>query len=210
MNSALTLSSIATLSGIMLAGALIPSVSALTVSARSAAFGFAHGFYTSLGVVVGDIFFILFAIYGLTLLSTMMGGEFVIVKYLGGAYLIWLGISLWTSKVKTDAVENSANSLLSSSFMTGLLITLGDQKAVLFYLGLLPAILDLSAISFWDTGLIVFIAAVTVGGPKLVYAYLSSKAGRLFKNSKPTKIISRLAGGVMLGAGVLLILKTSL
>ena len=123
----------------MVAGALIPGVSVLAVSARSAAFGFAHGIFTSLGIVVGDMAFILVAIYGLSVLAGLMGNYFFLIKYLGGAYLIWLGIVLWRSKSKVEKVADSGKSSLPSSFMTGLLITLGDQKAILFYLGFFPA-----------------------------------------------------------------------
>ena len=150
MESSLTFASIAALSGVMVVGAMIPGVSVLAVSARSAAFGFAHGIFTSLGIVVGDIVFILVAIYGLSVLADLMGNHFVLIKYLGGAYLIWLGIVIWRSKSKAEGVEENSESSLLSSFMTGLLITLGDQKAILFYLGFFPAFVDLSKMSFFE------------------------------------------------------------
>src|SRR3989304_6841041 len=131
----------------MVAGALIPGVSVLAVSARSAAFGFAHGIFTSLGIVVGDIVFILIAIYGLSVLADLMGSHFALVKYLGGAYLIWLGTVLWRAKPKADGVEGNSKTSMPSSFPTGLLITLADEKAILFYLGFFPAFIDLSVIS---------------------------------------------------------------
>jgi threonine/homoserine/homoserine lactone efflux protein len=98
MQSNMTLSIIAALFGIMVVGALIPSVSVITVSARSAASGFIHGVFTTMGIVVGDILFILLAILGLSVLAETLGSLFVLVKYLGSAYLIWLGIALETKK----------------------------------------------------------------------------------------------------------------
>ena len=53
--------------------AIIPSVSVLAVTARSAAFGFTHGVLTALGIVVADILFILVAVYGLALVAELMG-----------------------------------------------------------------------------------------------------------------------------------------
>lgn len=208
MESNLTLTSIAALAGVMVVGAMIPSVSVLTVSARSAAFGFAHGVFTSLGIVVGDIVFILIAIYGLSVLADLMGSYFVLIKYLGGAYLIWLGIVLWRSKSKAGAVEKNGEYSLLSSFMTGLLITLGDQKAILFYLSFFPAFVDLSTMSFFDTGIIVVIAIVAVGGPKLVYACMADRATLIFKSSKVTKFINIAAGSVMISVGVFMMAKT--
>ena len=202
MESTLTSTSIAALFGVMVVGAMIPSVSVLAVSARSAAFGFAHGVFTSLGIVVGDIVFILIAIYGLSVLADLMGNHFVLIKYLGGAYLIWLGIVLLRSESKANGVEMNSEHSLLSSFTTGLLITLGDQKAILFYLGFFPAFVDMSKMSFYDAGVIVAIAIVAVGGPKLFYAFMADRASLIFKSATVNKFINIAAGGVMIAAGV--------
>src|SRR3990170_3673471 len=207
MESSLTPANIAALTGIMVFGALVPSVSVLAVSARSAALGFAHGVLTSVGIVVGDIVFILIAIYGLSVLADLMGSLFALVKYLGGAYLIWLGTVLWRSKPKADGVEGNSKTSMPSSFLTGLLITLADQKAILFYLGFFPAFIDLSAISLADTGIILIIATVAVGGPKLLYAFMAERAGLIFRNSKAARAVNITAGSVMAGVGVFLVAK---
>jgi threonine/homoserine/homoserine lactone efflux protein len=81
--------------GTMVVLAAIPSVSVLAVSARSAASGFVHGALTTLGVVLGDVVFILLAVYGLAAIAELMGDRFVLVRYLGAAYLVWLGVVLW-------------------------------------------------------------------------------------------------------------------
>lgn len=207
MESSLTLANIAALAGIMVLGALVPSVSVLAVSARSAALGFAHGVLTSIGIVVGDIVFILVAIYGLSVLAGLMGDHFALIKYLGGAYLIWLGTVLWRSKPKADGDEGGSKFSMPSSFLTGLLITLADQKAILFYLGFFPAFVDLPMLSFADTGIILVIATVAVGGPKLMYAFMAEKATLIFRNSKAARAINIAAGSVMAGVGVFLVAK---
>lgn len=207
MQSSLTLASIAALSGVMVVGAMIPSVSVLTVSARSAALGFVHGAFVSLGIVLGDIVFILIAIYGLSVLADLLGSRFVFIQYLGGAYLVWLGIMLWRSKPKTAEIETERNPSLFTSFMLGLLITLGDQKAILFYLGFFPAFLELSRLSFWDTGIIVGIAIIAVGAPKLAYAYMARQAALILKNNQVTNTLNRVAGSVMIGIGSFLMIR---
>lgn len=208
MQSSMTLNSIAALFGTLLVLASIPSVSVLAVSARSAAYGFMHGVFTATGIVVGDIIFILLAILGLSVLAETLGSLFMLVKYLGGAYLIWLGMALWRSKPRVVETETLVKSSLLSSFLTGLLITLGDLKAILFYLGFFPAFLDLSAISYLDTGMIIVIAIVAVGGPKLAYAYMANRAGLIFKSARVNKGINIAAGSIIIGVGVLLMLKT--
>jgi len=171
MQSSMTFSGIAALFGAMIVLASFPSVSVLTVSAKSAAYGFSHGVFTTLGIMVGDIVYILLAIYGLSFLVDT--NLFVWLKYLGGAYLTWLGIKLWSSKPKIADVEGIKESSLLSSFLAGLLITLADQKAILFYLFFFPAFVDLSTLTLWDTGIIIVIALIALGGAKLSYAYLA-------------------------------------
>lgn len=204
----MTTNSIVALFGAMIVLAAVPSVSVLAVSTRSATAGLIHGVFTTLGIVVGDIIFILIAIWGLTFLAETMGGLFVLIQYLGGAYLIWLGVRLWRSTSKPMQTEVKTTSLLSS-FLTGLLITLGDQKATLFYLGFFPAFLDISNISYWDTGIIMAITIVAVGGVKLVYAFLADRA-RLLISSNMTNRMNTVAGCIMVAVGVFLISKAFL
>ena len=209
LEPSLSLTSIAALLGSLIVLAAIPSVSVLAVTARAAAFGFSHGLFTALGIVAGDIVFILIAVYGLAFIAELMGEQFAIIKLLGGAYLIWLGISLWRADARLRASDSPATSSWSSSFMTGLLITLGDQKAILFYLGFFPAFVDLSRMTPADTLIIIVIATVGVGGAKLVYAFLADRARVMLSNSGAARGLNLLAAGVMISVGVALLLTTA-
>jgi threonine/homoserine/homoserine lactone efflux protein len=193
----------------MIVLAIVPSVSVLAVTARAAAFGFSHGLFTALGIVVADILFILVAIYGLAMIAAVMGEQFRFIQYLGAAYLIWLGISLWRADAKARAADRVAQSSWLSSFLTGLLITLGDQKAILFYLGFFPAFIDLSAMTPADTLIIILIAIVGVGGAKLGYAFLADRASLMFRDSRALRALNGLAAGVMVVVGIALLLKAT-
>ena len=192
----------------MIVLAIVPSVSVLAVTARAAAFGFTHGLFTALGIVVADILFILVAVYGLALIAEMMGDQFRLIQYIGAAYLIWLGISLWRAETKARAADSVQQSSWSSSFLTGLLITLGDQKAILFYLGFFPAFIDLSKMTPADTLIIVLIAILGVGGAKLVYAFLADRASVMFQDSRALRGINILAACIMIAVGIALLLKS--
>ena len=206
MQSSMTFSSIFALFSAMVILASIPSVSVLAVSTRAATYGFIHGVLTTIGIVVGDIIFIIIAISGLSLLAETMGSLGVLIKYVGGAYLMLLGIGLCRSKVKDGEAEKVVKSSLMSSFLSGLLITLADQKAILFYLGFFPAFIDISKISYFDLSIIIAITVVTVGGVKLGYAFMADRA-RLLVNSKIRKGINTTAGCVMIAVGVFLVTK---
>lgn len=206
MQSSMTLSSIVALFSAMIVLAAIPSVSVLAVTTRSATFGFIHGVCTTVGIVTGDIIFIMIALWGLALLAGLMGNLVVLIQYLGGAYLIFLGIRLCRSKLNNGESETVAQSSLFSSFLTGLLITLGDQKATLFYLGFLPAFLDISQISYVDTGIIIATTIMAVGSVKLVYAFLADRA-RLLVQPQISHRIHMIAGCIMIAVGVFLLVK---
>ncbi len=191
----------------MIVLAIIPSVSVLTVTARAAAFGFSHGLFASLGIVAGDIVFILIAVYGLAFVAEMMGDQFRWFQYFGGAYLIWLGVTLWRAEARAKQVDRVHQSSWTSSFLAGLLITLADQKAILFYLGFFPAFIDLAKMTPADTLTIVAIATVGVGGAKLVYAWLADRAGVILQNTAAIRGLNLLAAMIMCAVGVALIFK---
>lgn len=200
----LTFASAGALFGTMVILAAVPSVSVFAVSARSASSGFLHGAFTTLGIVTGDIIFIVVALLGLSLLADELGDLFVIVRYVGGVYLIWLGLVLWKSRTDPAPEQATRDASLRSSFLTGLLITLGDQKAILFYFGLFPALFDLSALSSFDLGIILVIAITAVGGVKLSYAFMADR-GAVIASAKTRNRITTAAAVVMIGVGAVLL-----
>ena len=202
----MTLGTITALLGTMIVLALIPSVSVLAVVSRSAVYGFAHGVATAVGILLGDIIFILIAIYGLTILADLIGSRFIFFKYLGGMYLIWLGVQLWRVKPIIAKTADNNDASLHASLLMGLLITLADQKAILFYLGLFPAYLDLSKITFVETGIIIAIATIAIGS-KLIYAFMADRASLILNNHRSIQGLNMVAGSVMLVVGLYVILK---
>lgn len=205
MEISLTLSACAALFAAMLILALVPSLSVLTVCARSASFGFLHGAATALGVVTGDIVFILIAILGLVAIAETVEIVPVLLHYLGAAYLIWLGVRTLRSGAVSGSTGTQTSSSITASFMAGLLLTLADQKAIFFYLVFFPAFVDLSEMTATDIGIVLIITTGAVGGAKLGYAFLSSEAIR-WQNRKFDRVISVVAAAVMITVGLFLLL----
>lgn len=188
--------------------AALPSTSVIAVVSRSIGGGFRHGIATAIGIVVGDICFIIIAILGLSFVAESMGDLFIWVKLFAGAYLIWFGIGLWRSKSIVTNVDSVKQTSFFSSFLCGLLITLGDQKAILFYLGFFPAFIDLNSVSQTDIGIIITITIIAVGGVKVAYAFASNQASTLLKNTTAKTMLNRFAGSAMLVAGGYLIVTS--
>lgn len=193
--------------------ALVPSTSVALIVARSSTTGFLNGAAIAAGIVLGDLFFVCLAILGMTALAEIMGGFFLVLRYLAGLYLIWFGFRLLLSR-RTSQSNNGDYSAasLSTSFLSGLIITLGDVKAIFFYASLFPAFVDLPTIQAGDIFTIIILTITAVGGVKLGYAYLASKTEsiktRAEKESHVKKGISLAAGCGMVGTGTYLITST--
>ncbi|NJN21415.1 MAG: LysE family translocator [Leptolyngbya sp. RL_3_1] len=203
----MSLSSAAALFGAMVVLAIIPSPSVFAVVARAIASGFTQGLITVLGIVTGDLIFILLAIGGLSAIAETMGGWLIGVKYFGAVYLCWLGLGVWRSPTRAVAVEAVPTTSGISSFFCGLLITLSDPKAILFYVSFLPTFLDLSQASLADIAMTLLSVMVAVGGGKLVYVYLADQARVLFQSARAQAVMNRLAGSAMIATGLVLVAK---
>lgn len=193
---------------VMAALALVPSTSVALVVTRSSSTGFSNGSAVAAGIVFGDLVFVFLAVLGITALAEIVGNFFVILKYLAGGYLIWFGISLMRSKASLQ-LEGSGRSVskLSSSFLSGLLLTLGDVKAIFFYASLFPAFVDLTTIGTLDIAIITVTTIIAVGGVKLGYAYFARIMVSSVTNQKAERTYKVVAGGLMVGAGSYLIAK---
>ena len=191
--------------GIMLALAAVPSTSVVVVVARAATFGFSNGAVAAAGIAVGDLIYVLIALSGLSVIAGALGELFLYVKHLGGLYLIWFGISIWRSGADFSTVQGSSASY-GRSFLTGLLITLGDLKAVFFYASLFPAFVEVGQLQLRETVCIVLMTVVTAAAVKLVYAALAHKVVQVL-SAKQQPVAQKATGGLVLGAGVVVIAK---
>jgi threonine/homoserine/homoserine lactone efflux protein len=182
--------------------AALPSVSTLTVITRAAGLGWRHGVATALGIVLADLLFILLAVGGLGLVATRFAPAWTVLRLGGAAYLAWMAWRLW--RANTAPVSPPPRATWGSSVAVGLMLTLGDQKAILFYLAFLPAFVDLANLSAGQVGAIAGITVLAVGGTKTVFALLADRLARRF-SGYGGRGLTRLAALVMLGAAVLLV-----
>ncbi len=184
--------------------AVIPGPGVFTVVARSMASGFSHGLITICGIVCGDYIFIILSLYGLSTLASAMGGFFTFIKYGGALYLIWLGVKLILEKPNSVEVKPVLELSFLSNFIAGLITTLSNPKAILFYISFFPAFVNIQSVAIIQIGELLLLASVAVGSVMTVYAYTASKVSKIFKNSKATKALNVSAGSIMVGSGLLL------
>lgn len=195
--------------GTMAVLAAIPSASVALVMARSITLGVSHGIAVGAGIVIGDLIFIGLVMLGLTVIAETMGGLFLVVKYLGAFYLLWLGISLLRAKTSVPvAIEQprKRGSFLAS-FFAGLFLTLGDIKAIFFYLSLLPMFIDLTALQLTDALLVVAATIAAVGGIKVLYAVFAHRVISSNNGKRFTAFSTKAVGAALVGAGSYLVVK---
>ncbi len=184
-----------------------PGPGVFATVARALASGFSHAAVLVLGIVVGDLIFLLLAIYGLASMAEILGSFFTFVKYAGGLYLIWLGSKIWGSLSETPSVQGVQELSWKKNFTNGLLITLANPKVIFFYLGFLPTFVDLRSLTQLDVLAISIVVTTVLASVLLSYAWAASRAGQIFKSKKTLKAINRCAGGVMMTAGCTILLQ---
>lgn len=204
----MTLLNMLGLAGAMLLLAITPGPGVFVTVASALASGFARAVWVVAGIVMGDLIFLLLAIYGLSAMAEFLGGFFVVIKCLGGAYLIWLGYKIWCATPTTAEIASCAEPSKRKNFFSGLAITLGNPKVILFYLGFLPTFVDLSNVSSTDVLVIVSIVSFVLSAVMLAYAYSAVRAKQLFNKDKTEKQMNHIAGSVMIATGTVLLAKT--
>jgi len=193
----------------MLVLAASPGPGVFATTARAMASGFRPALTVIWGIVLGDIIFLLFAAFGLSMVARVLGNLFFIVKICGAAYLVWLGIKIWLQKpALAQRQTDSATRSNWGNFVGGLVITLSNPKVILFYCGFLPTFLDLSALTIIDLALVIAIITLVLSGVLSTYAFLASRARKMFTHERAAKRLNRAAGGVMVAAGVAIAVRS--
>lgn len=190
----------------MLFVAVLPGPAVFAVSSASIIHGFGRGTYMTLGIICADYLFITLAVFGLSAVSEIMGEAFVIVKYVCAAYLIWMGVSLWRSKA-VEVDESTPVTEKYSAFLTGLLIALSNPKAIVFYVALFPAFVNINSVSMLDVVGIMACATFSFGTINLMYAYIASQARSVVKTAKGFSVVRKIAASVITLTGVTVVIR---
>jgi threonine/homoserine/homoserine lactone efflux protein len=204
----MTLYSMLVFAGAMFLLAITPGPGVFATISRALASGFNHAAIVVFGIILGDITFLLLAIFGLKSIGIVLGDFFIIVKYLGGVYLIFLGYKILTSKDESTNVKGISELSWKKNFLTGLLITLSNPKVILFYLGFLPTFVNLQTLRATDIAIISIITIIMIALVLLSYAYSANGAKKLFKDKKAKRKMNIVAGSVMITAGGALMAKS--
>ena len=184
-----------------------PGVFAVVASALSS--GFKGTIPVICGIVMGDILFLLLAVFGLSVVATVLGDLFFLVRICGGIYLFILGMRLIFTKPRpTPESSKLSGTNQLSRLISGLVITLSNPKVILFYCGFLPTFLDLSKTDAVDLVVIIGIVTFVLAAVMSAYALMVSRARTLLKQPKSLRRLNQAAGSMMATVGIILIARS--
>lgn len=168
--------------------------------ARSLSGGFHAAWPLALGVVIGDVLWALLAIFGITWILSLYGGILEALKWVAAAVFVVMGFAVIRSADKSIGADSSLTRPgMWAGFVAGLAVILGNPKAILFYMGMLPGFFDLTRLTTVDVAVIVGLSAVVPLIGNLSMAVFIDRARRLISSPAALRRMN-------LSAGVLLIL----
>jgi threonine/homoserine/homoserine lactone efflux protein len=155
------------------------------------------------GYVVGDLIWFTLAATGMAMLAKSAHILFLGIRYAGAIYLLYLAYRLWTSPVQPvndgDIPPQESRARL---FLSSLTLTLGNPKAIIFYLALLPTAIDLTNMTVMTFLEVAGAICVILSTVLTVYSIAAFRARRLFKSRRAVRWLNRGTGTVMAGAAV--------
>lgn len=175
-----------------------PGIAAIV--ARSLSTGFRRAIPFVLGIAAGDLIWLAFSALGLTLLMQSFHGVFLAIKYAGCAYLAYLAWKLWTAPVKSLEDEPAARGEGLRLFLGGVALTLGNPKVMVFFVSILPLVVDLQALTPLAFVEVAVLTMLIINTTLLGYAYAADRARRLVASPRTMRRINRFTSGVMAGA----------
>lgn len=184
-------------SGALFVAAAIPGPGMTAIVARALGSGFRPTFFMGLGLILGDLCYLTAVILGLALVAQTFTTPFLIIKYLGALYLVYIAWKLWTTGLIAQDIEAKRSTHIGISFLSGLLVTLGNPKTMLFYVALVPTLIPLEAIGAKDYAALVGITFVVLIAVLVPYILLASQARTLLKKPNSLKALNRSAASIL-------------
>ena len=189
--------------------AITPGPGVFALLARAMTQGAMSCFTMSLGMAISDIIYLVLACFGLAVIAENWGGVFTVIRIVGAIYLVYLGWKMWkdrshlTSKSQTTDKQSEF-----MSFVQGFLISASNPKVILFYIAFLPTFMDLSALSNNDIAVAALLCLVGLMIGLMAIAFSASWARRYFRSERAMTGLNRVAGSIMMSAGVFIGTRT--
>jgi threonine/homoserine/homoserine lactone efflux protein len=185
--------------------ALVPGPTVTVIIANSLRFGPRAGLANVLGTQVGVAIWLALAAIGLEAAIRVMGVWFDLLRYIGAAYLVWMGAKLFMSKGDLAVATERARPN-GSFFLQGLVVILSNPKMLVLFGALIPPFIPQGGdVMRYTLGLGLNFAVVAALGDT-VYALLAGQAGA-WLSKKRIRAIEIISGTCLVGGAAWMVLK---
>ncbi len=153
------------------------------------------------GYFVADMVWLTFAATGLAVIAKTFAGVFVAIKFAGAAYLLYLA---WRMATAPAAVETAPTEATRGwrAFLSSLSLTLGNPKVMVFFLSIMPLVVDLRTLTIFALVELAVVCAIVIFSTLALYAFAANRARALLRSTRAMRFVNRAAGGLMAGAAV--------
>jgi threonine/homoserine/homoserine lactone efflux protein len=184
----------------------VPGPVWVALTARTLTGGFASAWPLAVGVAIGDAVWPLAAIFGLTWIESVYGDFLGLLQWIAAVIFVVMGILLLrkTGEVTPDSRLTKPGRL--AGFLTGVAVVIGNPKAILFYMGMLPGFFDLTRINGWDIAVILAVSATIPMIGNLSLALFIGRARQLLASAESVRRINLISGVLLIGVGVVIAL----
>ena len=184
---------------------LTPGPVWLALLARAMSGGFNAAWPLALGVVVGDVLWPLLAVFGVTWIIGIYGGFLEALRWIACLMFLAMGLLLIKNAGKTLSSDNRLTRPGAwAGFVAGLIVILGNPKAILFYMGVLPGFFDIAALTALDIATICFLSFIVPLFGNLCLAVFVDRARRLVRSPEALRRLNITAGVLLLGVGIII------
>lgn len=183
----------------------IPGPVWVALTARALSGGMRSAWPLAVGVAMGDLLWPLCAIFGLTWVLSVYGGFLEALRWVAAAVFIGMGVMLLRSPVeKPTADRRMTRPGLWAGFAVGVAAVVGNPKAILFYMGVLPGFFDLSRVTGPDILAIISVSALVPVIGNLCLALFLDRARRLLSSPAAMRRMNRVSGMLLICVGVVI------
>ncbi|MCD9482018.1 LysE family translocator [Photobacterium phosphoreum] len=186
--------------------AITPGPGVFAILAKAMVEGPRQCVMMALGMVCSDLLYLQLACFGLATIAENWSEIFVLIRYLGAGYLIYLGYKMLTAlsqNQQSDAEQQPQQTPLAS-FGHGFLISASNPKVILFYVSFLPTFIDLTRLNSTDIILISVLSSIALMSAIMLVAYGASRLAKVIKTPIAQQRLNKTAGSIMIAAGAYL------
>ena len=180
------------------AGSPGPSIAALV--ARVLTRGYSDVMPFLFAMWLGEAIWLACAVFGLVAIAQTFQGLFAVIKYAGIAYLLYLAWKMWTAPSTIEEHEIAPRTSPLRMFLAGFAVTIGNPKIMVFYVALLPVIIDLSQVTLLAWAELTATMLVVLVVVDLAWVLLASRARRFIRSPRAVRLTNRAGATVMAAA----------